>query len=214
VAERIRVSIVEDHQMVREGFQAVIDGAPDMEVVGAAATFADAGPMLRTSRPDVVLCDFVLPDGSGADITPLAADVGAQVLIVTGADDLRAVEAAIATGCSGFVSKGKSSASLLESIRQVASGAAVFPANLLAAVTQGTNEPKPTDLTKRELEILGLLAQARNADEIAKELYLSVHTVRNHIRAVLTKLEARSQLEALVIGIRLGLVTVSTEIEP
>ena len=100
---------------------------------------------------------------------------------------------------------------LLLAVRSVAGGAAVFPAGLLATVTQAAGAPTEPVLTARETEVLGLLAEAKNADEIADRLFLSVHTVRNHIRAILTKLGARSQLEALVFGIRMGLVSVEPE---
>ncbi len=204
----VRVVIVEDHEMVRDGFEMVMAAADDIEVVGTADSLEAGRKLIADLQPDVVVCDFMLPDGSGAEIAESVSSEHTKVLIVTGADDRRAVEAAVASGCAGFVSKGRSAQDLLGAVRSVAGGAAVFPANLLAAVTQPGSEPRSSDLTKRELEILQLLARARNAEEIATDLFLSVHTVRNHIRAVLTKLEARSQLEALVTGIRQGLVTI------
>ncbi len=214
----IRVVIVEDHEMVRESFELILQAAPDLDVVGTAETLAAGKKLISETDPDVAICDFVLPDGSGAQIAEAVWKAGqhTRVLIITGADDRQAVEAAVAAGCAGFVSKGRSLGDLLNAIRAVAGGAAVFPAHLLSTVSQTDEEAKQkkqTILTRRELEILRNLGQARNAEDIAEELFLSVHTVRNHIRAVLTKLKARSQLEALVIAIRTGLVTIEADRE-
>ncbi len=211
MTDAIRVLIVEDHEMVLDGFVAVIDAADHLQIAGTAANVSDAAQLIADVRPDVVITDFLLPDGSGADVAEAANRLSPapKVLMITGADDRRAVEAAVSSGCSGFLSKGRGVDELITAISSVANGAAVFPAGLLAAVTAAAVEGGSSGLTKRELEILRLLGAAKNADEISNELFLSVHTVRNHIRAVLTKLGARSQLEALVFGIQRGLVSVA-----
>lgn len=197
--------------MVSAGFAAVMNGEDDLEVVGIAENAQRGIELVRTLRPDIVVTDFHLPDGNGGDVASEAQAVDPQpaVLMITGVDDRVAVEAALSTGCAGFVSKGRGIDELLDAVRSVSRGAAVFPANLLVAVTAMGNDKALDDpLTARESEILQLLADANNADEIAATLFLSVHTVRNHIRSVLSKLGARSQLEAVVFGVRQRLVTI------
>ncbi len=197
--------------MVSAGFAAVMNGEEDLEVVGIAENATRGVELVRTLRPDIVVTDFHLPDGNGGDVASEAQGVDPQpaVLMITGVDDRTAVESALSTGCAGFVSKGRGIDELLDAVRSVSRGAAVFPANLLVAVTAMGDGKAPEDpLTARESEILQLLADANNADEIAATLFLSVHTVRNHIRAVLAKLGARSQLEAVVFGVRQRLVTI------
>ena len=128
--------------------------------------------------------------------------------MITGLDDQEAVAKALTSGCAGFVSKAQGFDRLVEAIRAVAQGSAFYPAALMgAAFDAARNEPE-SDLSARELEVLRLLANARLVDEIAEELYLSPHTVRNHVKRILAKLGARSQLEAVVVAARLGLVEV------
>ena len=139
----------------------------------------------------------------------MSAVPGAAVLMISGFRDEATVTAAIEAGCSGFISKGLEVADLVTAIHTVANGTAVFPASLLSQISRRRREqPKGETLTEREHEVLRLLAEAMSVDDIAADLGLSVHTVRNHVRSILTKLQARSQLEAVVEGVRTGLVRV------
>ena len=130
------------------------------------------------------------------------------MLLITGTDERKGVEAALASGCTGFVSKSQGFDELVQAALAVARGAAVFPASLL---TEALHEeaPAPADLSPRELEVLQRLANATSVSEISDEMHLSVHTVRNHVKQVLAKLGARSQLEAVVIAARRGYVTIT-----
>jgi DNA-binding NarL/FixJ family response regulator len=198
--------------MVLAGLVEALSGDAALEVVGQARSLAEAEEVLATTSADVVVTDLQLEDGSGTTLVEVAdrASPGAVVLLISGFNDRRAVEAALDSGCAGFVSKGRGVDELIHAITTVARGAAVFPARVLADL-MGGDLTKPflsSALSDRELEVLTLLAKARSADQIADDLGVSLHTVRNHIRAVLTKLEARSQLEAVVIGVRAGLVVI------
>ncbi len=209
--QTIRIVLVEDHEMVSAGFAAVMNAEDDLEVVAIGENATRGIELIESLKPDVVVTDFNLPDGDGGKVasSAQAMDPAPTVLMITGVDDRIAVEAALATGCAGFVSKGRGIDELLEAVRSVSRGAAVFPANLLAAVTAMGASKQPDDpLTTRESEILQMLANANNADEIASGLFLSVHTVRNHIRSILSKLGARSQLEAVVFGVRQEIVQI------
>lgn len=205
----IRVLLVEDHDMVREALATALAVYDDVTVVDIAASFADAIGRLEHGGLDAVVTDLRLGDGSGAELAGIAGrlDPAPPVLVITGTDDQRGVQEAIAAGCAGFISKGQGFERLVDAIRVVAAGGAVFPAALLNA----TLHAGPTGtggLTARELEILQHLAHARTIDHVAERLFLSPHTVRNHVKQILSKLGAHSQLEAVVIGARAGIVSI------
>jgi DNA-binding NarL/FixJ family response regulator len=212
----VRVLLVEDHEMVASGIRALLDAEPDLEVTAWARTGAEALDAYRSHRPDAVLMDYSLPDASGTELTQQirAADPDACVLIVTGHENnQRVVAEALDAGCAGFVSKQRSVSDLANAVRAAVHGAAVFPADLLANVARrGVGNANGSELTAREREVLDLLAQGRSTDEIQQQLFLSQHTVRNHVRNVLTKLQARTKLEAVVIAARSGLVDLRPEV--
>jgi DNA-binding NarL/FixJ family response regulator len=208
---KVRVLLVEDHEMVASGIKALLESEPDIEVAAWARTGAEALHAYREHHPDAVLMDYALPDASGTDVTAQLRehDPEACVLLVTGHEGTqRVISEALEAGCAGFVSKERSVADLANAIRAAVRGAAVFPADLLASLTRrSAPKPKgPEELTAREREVLDLLAQGRSTDEIQQQLFLSQHTVRNHVRSVLNKLHARSKLEAVVIAANSGLI--------
>ena len=205
-ADVIRVLIVEDHRLVSDALVESLALHGDLEVAGVAANFAEGEALLAATAVDVVLADLQLGDGLGTGLVAAAQrrNPSPPVLLMTGTDDRKGLEEALAAGCSGFVSKGQGLDRLVEAVRVVAGGAAFFPAALLARVVQGT--PPAVNLTERELDVLRLLARARTVAEIAEDLSVSPHTVRNPVKQILTKLGARSQLEAVVIAARKGLV--------
>jgi DNA-binding NarL/FixJ family response regulator len=212
----VRVLIVEDHEMVATGLRALLDAEPDIEVAAWARTAAEGVDAYGAHAPDVVLMDYALPDGSGTDVTARLRtdDPDACVLLVTGHEgNSRVVLEALDAGCAGFVSKERSVTDLANAIRAASRGAAVFPADLLTSVAaRGDTAPKHgDDLTTREREVLDLLAHGRSTEEIQAALFLSQHTVRNHVRNVLNKLHARTKLEAVVIAARSGLVDLRPE---
>jgi two-component system, NarL family, nitrate/nitrite response regulator NarL len=183
---KTRVAIVEDHAMVAEGFARIIAAETDLECVGIASTLAEAMPLVEHTSPDVVLMDFHLPDGAHGD--DLAA---------------RAIEA----GCSGFLKKTRPASDIVTSIRAVARGELVVSANELAGVLERFRSGAVGgSLTAREREVLRHLAQGQSNEDIAKALYVSLHTVRNHVQNILTKLNAHSKLSAVAVAMRLGII--------
>lgn len=196
--------------MVLDGMTAALGNHALLTVAATASSLKEGLRGLADHQVDVVVTDLELGDGLGTELVAAAAklDPPPAVLLITGTDDRRGVSEALAAGCAGFVSKGQGFDRLVDAVHSVANGAAVFPAELLGESLGVRADSRSNALSEREREVLQLLAVARTAKDIADELYLSEHTVRNHIRQVLAKLEARSQLEAVVIGARLGIVAI------
>ncbi|MEM7271968.1 MAG: response regulator transcription factor [Actinomycetota bacterium] len=202
----VRVAVIDDHVMVRDGLVALLSGDDRLEVVGAAGTVAEADANLDCWRPEVLVVDDQLPDGRGTDLARRVSEQleDCSTLMISGADRPRAIDDAIEAGCSGFLSKGLGVEQLAEAVIAVANGSSVFPAEVLRR--RLSPEGPGYNITDREVEILRMLAAMYAPSEISQELAISLHTVRNHIRSILSKLEARSQLEAVVIGLRHGLI--------
>ncbi len=207
----IRVLVVDDHQVLADSLVRVLGAEPDIEPVGVAPTLARAMAMVAEHRPDVVLLDHALPDGEGAAaVRPLLdAHPGLYVVMLTASTSDRVLGAAMEAGAAGFISKSSGLDELVSAVRSAARGDAVVSPQLLGRLlsrmrreVQGVGH----DLTEREREILGLLAKGLTNVAISEQLFLSVHTVRNHIANLSAKLGAHSKLEALAIAVREGLV--------
>ena len=204
----IRVLLVDDHVVVAQGLSAAFGGVDDVDVVAIADGFTRAVEVMTTTELDVVITDHQLGDGFGAALADVAAGMadGPAVLVFTGMRPGPVVEAALRHGCAGVVMKTQPFDEVVAALRAVAFGAAVFPAGLLASL-HGAAEPVHT-LTAREMEVLDLMARAVPVNEMAATLFISPHTARNHVKQILSKLDARSQLEAVVIAHRRGLVSI------
>ena len=209
----IRVVLVDDHEMVAAGLAAALSDEPDIEVVGVAMTLATAEEVVGSTKPDVVVMDYGLPDGSGADGTRRVRRLNPEtnVVMLTATTDEHALADALGAGCCGFISKGGPLADLTHAVRAAANGDAAFPADVVAMLahlgTQPAAELGP-DLSVRELEVLRALADGHSTTAIAQTLGLSEHTVRNHVSNMLTKLGAHTKLQAVVFAARAGLIDV------
>jgi DNA-binding NarL/FixJ family response regulator len=203
--------ICDDHQVVADGLAALLAMEPGIEVVDVTNSMAEAVAAAREQRPDVVLMDYRLPDGNGAEATRAVKDVRpeAKVVMLTSFADEETLVAAIEAGCSGFVPKHKGTAELTVAIRLAADGEAVVSPDMLALLLPRlarSNRGLGHDLTPREREVLQLLSDGESKDQIGERLFLSPNTVRNHIQGVLSKLGAHSRLEAVAIAAREGLI--------
>lgn len=208
---RATVLIVDDHELVAEALRRALDAEPDLVVMGYAHTVADAVQLARELRPDVVLMDFQLPEGGGSDATVLIKDElpDVAVVMISGQSDGAALAVALEAGCTGFVNKAEHFRHLPSAIRSALAGEVRVPPALveeLAASLRPRPVPVGSELTPRELEVLQLLADGQSTAAIVHDLVLSVHTVRNHVRNVLSKLNAQSRLEAVAIARREGLL--------
>lgn len=205
----IRTILVDDHALLLDAMIAALSLHDEIEVAGSATTFEEAEQLLALSTADVVVTDLQLGgEHAGTDLVAAASRLNPPipVLLFTGTDDKRGVEQALASGCAGFVSKYQGFDRLTDAIIAVARGAAVFPAALLTAMFERDDDD--AGLSARELEVLQLLADAKTTTDISETLHLSEHTVRNHLKQVFTKLDAHSQLEAVVFAARRGLIEI------
>ncbi|QNN53231.1 response regulator [Nocardioides mesophilus] len=208
------VLLVDDHPLFLDGVRAALDSAPGVEVVGEAHDCRQAVEQAVALRPDVVLMDLNLPDGSGIDATReiLATAPGTGILVITMSADDDAVVAAMRAGARGYVVKGSGRADLLQAVATVAAGGAVFSPTVAARLgeffrglaAQPGREMFP-QLSEREREVLDLVARGHDNRRIARELFLSEKTVRNHVSTLLGKLEAPDRSEAIARARRAGL---------
>ncbi len=212
--EPLRVLVADDHPLIRDGWRMILATVPDAELVGAAATGAEAVRLVEEVRPDLVVMDLHMPDLDGVEATRRITSThpGVAVLVLTQYDDDESITAALRAGARGYVLKGAGAAELILAVRTVASGQIAFGAELgdrmLGRIT-GAARPDPAHafpaLTARELEILTLLAQGWPDHRIAARLYLEAKTVRNHIGHLLPKLPATSRVEAVLMARAAGL---------
>jgi DNA-binding NarL/FixJ family response regulator len=207
----VRVLVVDDHEVLASSLAMVLDDEPDLKSVGVAGTLEKARSMIATTAPDVILLDHRLPDGDGvAAIGELRAlRPSAQIVVLTASAADHVLVAAIEAGASGFVSKSRSLDELTAAVRAAATGESVISPEMLARLLprlQRNGRARHNDLTEREREVLGLLADGLSNAAIAKQLFVSVHTVRNHIANLSAKLGAHSKLEVLSIAVRDGLL--------
>ena len=196
--DRLRVLVVDDHDVVHWGFRVLFSEQPWVERCLAARTGEEALLLTRSFEPDVALVDLFLTGESGADLSRRLREVSprTRVLLISGAGRMSAA-AARAAGASGFISKDSSAREVVAAVRTVASGMTTFPPK--------SEQPEPI-LTEREREVLDLIAAGSTNREIADQLYLSPHTVKEHTSALYRKLGARNRAEAVQRAQRIGLL--------
>ena len=216
----IRVALVDDQELVRTGFRMVLDAQPDIRVVGEAGNGHAALELLRTSTADVALVDVRMPGMDGVEATRhiCAWDDGPRVLILTTFDLDEYAYAALKAGASGFLLKDARPPELLSAIRAVHSGDAVVAPSttrrlldrVAGQLPTGDEEPPTPEsldvLTPREREVLTLIARGMSNTEIAGSLHLSETTVKTHVGRILTKLDLRDRVQAVVLAYETGLV--------
>lgn len=205
----IRVLIVDDHAVVRQGLRALLESRPELVVVGEAADGQDALEQARALRPDVVLLDLLLPDLSGAEVTERlrAAGLPCKVLILTSSLEDRLVTAAVRAGADGYLLKATRVADLVHAIAEVAAGRRVLdPAATQALFAQLRQTDPLAELSAREREVFAAMARGRANPEIAAALQIGEATVRSHAASVLEKLQLRDRTQVIIFALKHGLV--------
>lgn len=208
----VRVLIVDDHEVFGTSLAFVLDSEPDLVAVGVAGTAAAALQSARSTAPDVILLDHRLPDGDGVSLIPALRAVRptVQVVMLTATTSEHVLVAAMEAGAAGFIDKTRSLAEVVSAVRAAAAGESLISPRLLARLLprlRRRDESASDELTGREHEVLGLLAEGLSNAEIAARMTVSVHTVRNHVANLSAKLGAHSKLEVLAIAVRRGLVS-------
>ncbi len=199
--EPIRVAIVEDHAVVREGLKHALSEAPTLHVVGEAAGVSSALSMVRRTRPDVLLLDLSLSDGTGHDVLRGLSEPRPTVLVLTMHDDAESVARCLDAGVAGYLLKGRSTTEVLKAVHRVAAGEQVVDPNVRGlAADPGAVEP----LTARERAVLELVAEGLTSGEVAAQLGLSAKTVRNYRERILAKLGVRTTAAMVRAAMRRG----------
>ncbi|HEX9518324.1 MAG TPA: response regulator transcription factor [Streptosporangiaceae bacterium] len=218
--EPIRTLIVDDHALFRRGLEIVLVTEPDIEVVGEAGDGAEAVQRAGESLPDVVLMDIKMPRSSGIEACRSIKDVApsARIIILTMSDEEEDLFDAIKAGASGYLLKDIPLDQVAEAVRSVHGGQSLISPSMagkllteFASIARRETEESPREvpapkLTDREMQVLKLVARGMNNRDIAKELFISDNTVKNHVRNILEKLQIHSRMEAVMVAVREKLI--------
>ena len=219
--ERLRVMVADDHALFRRGLQMVLEAEPDIDLVGEASDGVEAVEKSQELMPDVILMDVRMPKRSGIEAASQIKDLlpHVKILMLTISDEEADLYDAIKAGASGYLLKEIPIEEVADAIRSVWAGQSrISPSmaskllNEFAAMSKATGDrsqiPAPR-LTDREMEVLRLVAKGMNNRDIAKDLYISENTVKNHIRNILEKLHLHSRMEAVVYAVREKLLEIT-----
>jgi DNA-binding NarL/FixJ family response regulator len=205
--DNVRVLIADDHPLFREGMRGRLDRVGDITVVGEAASGDEAVELARELEPHVILMDIKMPGLNGIEATreirQASPEVG--VLMLTMFEDDDSVFAAMRAGAKGYLLKDSGGEEVVYAIRAVASGEAVFGSGVAERIIGFFSGPRPAtpqrafpELTEREEEVLSLVAQGKSNQEIARQLFVSLKTVRNHVSNILVKLQVADRAQAVI----------------
>ncbi len=205
----IRVLIVDDHPVVREGLAAVLEDTKDVRVVGAVGSAEEALASVAVGLPDVVLLDLELPGMNGVDAIPrlTAAAPRPRVIVLTAYDTEERVLGALKAGAAGYLLKGAGAAEIVQAIRAVAAGGSYLTPRVAARVVAQVNAPRRSGrLSDRERQVLRLVARGRANKQIARDLGITERTVKFHMTSIFNKLGADNRAQAIAIAVERGLL--------
>lgn len=202
---RIRILLVDDHAILREGLAALLASVEGLEVVGQTGDGASAIAMYRELEPDVVICDLRMHPMDGTEVTTTIRDEypNARVILLTTYDTDEEVFRGLRAGAASYLLKDVEPAQLVETVQAVYAGRKAIDPTIAAKLAEHVASDV---LTPRQLEVLRSLSEGRSNMEIANTLYISEGTVKAHIKAILQKLGARDRTQAVTIGIKRGLI--------
>ncbi len=211
----IRVLLVDDHQLLTGALSRMLASEPDIEVVGVAGTVAEAKTIAR-ERLDVVLMDYRLPDGTGADATRAikARWPAARVVMLTALNDDETILESIQAGADGYLTKDRAVEDVVGAVRAAHAGETLLPRSVIMGIAQrvaaardrSTERRQVDPLTPRELEVLRALTEGLSTPEICERLFIAPNTLRTHVQNIMGKLRVHSKLEAVAFALRNRLV--------
>jgi DNA-binding NarL/FixJ family response regulator len=214
----IRVVVVDDHELFRRGLTMLLGAEDDIEVVGEAGDGVAATELAAATAPDVILMDVRMPKGSGIEACATLKTIAptARIIMLTVSDEEADLYDAVKNGASGYLLKQSSIDEVAQAIRVVADGQSLISPSMAVKLLNefkqmsdsGREQVSAPRLTARELEVLKLVSQGLNNRLIAKELFISENTVKNHVRNILEKLQLHSRIEAVMYGVRENLFEV------
>jgi two-component system, NarL family, response regulator len=202
----IKVVIADDHPVVREGLVAIFKSQSDIKVVAEATNGEETLELCREHSPDVLLLDLRMPKKDGLQvISELAVHKLSRprVIVMTTYESEEDIRRALKAGAKGYLVKGTAPQQIRESVRRVAAGESLLPAEIAAKLAESMAHP---ELSERERQVLQYMANGRSNKEIGQVLYISENTVKAHVKSILTKLDAMGRTEAIAIAIKRGLI--------
>ncbi len=203
----VRVLLVDDHPVVREGLRAILAAEPDLCVVGDCGTGADAITRAAALLPDVVLMDLRLPEMDGVEATrQIVAAGSAAVLVLTTYDDDADIVRALAAGATGYLLKDCAGTVLIRGVRDAARGETVLAPPVAARLVAQVRGPARPELTRREVEVLRCVAQGLSNPDIGRRLFISEATVKSHLTRIFDKLEVADRTAAVTVAIARGVL--------
>jgi len=222
-AEPIRTVIVDDHALFRRGLEMVLEGEPDIELVGQASDGAEAVEKAAESLPDIVLMDIRMPRSNGIEACRAMKEAApsTRIVILTISDEEEDLFEAIRAGASGYLLKDIPLDEVADTVRAVHGGQSLINPSMagkllteFATLARRDDEERAQELpaprlTDREMQVLKLVARGMNNRDIAKELFISENTVKNHVRNILEKLQIHSRMEAVMVAVREKLIEFS-----
>ena len=212
LADRIRLAVIDDHPIVREGLVAVLSDDAGFQVVGTAASAEDGLRLVQQERPDVLLLDLELPGASGIDALPglLEASPDTKVIVFTAYDTEERVLGALRAGAKGYLLKGSPSEEIGRAIRAVHAGGSHLEGRVattvLAQLRGGRQEGGAAPLSARERQVLRLVAEGRSNKEIARALTITERTAKFHVTSLLNKLGADNRAQAAAMAVQRGIL--------
>jgi len=211
---KIRLVVVDDHVLFREGLIAIIRSAQDVEVVGQAGKVSEAIELVRVIKPDIVLMDFTLPDGTGAEATRaiLKEYPECKIVFLTMSEEDEDLFTAIRSGARGYLSKNLQPTKLLSTLRSVQSGESALSRTMTLRIMEELSRSTPAEypaditLTHREIDVLRAVATGLSNQDIANHLFITENTVKYHVHSILEKLKLTNRKEAVNFARKRGLI--------